>query len=200
MDDDIDVFAELGVEPSSPTTNSMDEDLLGLLADAPQASQEDPLAALVEEDEADAFTVQPEAHAPSSDTGAKSTATPSSDLPRTRTLSTEMVGKVIALLVQRGLAVDPRRLGLPSDAALEVAHVDVQQDGDVLIARAQATLNGVAMHPFAAVTMEEGGWSAMAPPQALPEGWHAMHDVLAKALMEGAQQLDEAVGGAATQT
>ena len=70
MDDDIDVFAELGVEPSSPATNAMDDDLLGLLADAPQTSQEDPLAALVEDNEADAFTVQPEVQAPSSETEA----------------------------------------------------------------------------------------------------------------------------------
>lgn len=199
MDDDIDVFAELGVEPSSPTTNAMDDDLLGLLADAPQTSQEDPLAALVEDDEADAFTVQPEVQAPSSETEATPNSSPASDVPRTRTLSTEMVGKVIALLVQRGLAVDPRRLGLPSDAVVEVAHVDVHEDGDVLIARAHATLNGAPMHPFAAVTMGEDGWTAMAPPHALPEGWHAMHDVLAKALMEGAQQLDEAVGGSVAQ-
>ena len=194
MDDDIDVFADLGVEPPSPVRNSVDEDLLGLLADAPQASQEDPLAALVEDDEADAFTVQPETHAHPSQAEA-----PSPNVPSTRTLSTEMVGKVIALLVQRGLAVDPRRLGLPSEAALEVAHVEVEQDGDVLIARAQATLNGTAMHPFAAVAMSEHGWTTMAPPEALPEAWHAMHDVLAKALMEGAQQLDEAVGGSVSQ-
>ena len=197
MDDDIDVFAELGVEPSSPTSTAGDEDLLGLLADAPQAGQEDPLAALIEEDEADAFTVQPEPSTPTSEPVTTPPSAPAADPPRT--LSTEMVGKVIALLVQRGLAVDPRRLGLPSNAALDVAHVDVQQDGDVLIARAQATLNGEAMHPFAAVTMGEHGWTAMAPPQALPEGWHAMHDVLAKALMEGAQQLDEAVGGSVAQ-
>lgn len=194
MDDDIDVFAELGVEPPAPATNSVDEDLLGLLADAPQASQEDPLAALVEDDEADAFTVQPEAHAPASEAD-----TSSPTVPSTRTLSTEMVGKVIALLVQRGLAVDPRRLGLPSEAALEVAHVDVEQDGDLLVARAQTSLNGVAMHPFAAVVMNDSGWTTMAPPEALPEAWHAMHDVLAKALMEGAQQLDEAVGGSVAQ-
>ena len=193
MDDDIDVFAELGVEPPAPATNSVDDDVLGLLADAPQATQEDPLAALVEDDEADAFTVQPEARAPASEVN-----TPSATVHSTRTLSTEMVGKVIALLVQRGLAVDPRRLGLPSDAVLDVAHVDVQQDDDVLIARAQARLNGVAMHPFAAVRMSNNSWTTMAPPEALPEAWHAMHDVLAKALMEGAQQLDEAVGRSVT--
>ena len=68
MDDDIDVFAELGVEPSSPTSTAGDEDLLGLLADVPQAGQEDPLAALIEEDEADAFTVQPEPSTPPSRT------------------------------------------------------------------------------------------------------------------------------------
>ena len=94
MDDDIDVFAELGVEPSSPTSTAGDEDLLGLLADAPQAGQEDPLAALIEEDEADAFTVQPEPSTPTSEPVTTPPSAPAADLPRT--LSTEMVGKVIA--------------------------------------------------------------------------------------------------------
>ena len=47
MDDDIDVFAELGVDVTSPPKKE-EEDLLGLLAEEPQGTNDDPLAALVE--------------------------------------------------------------------------------------------------------------------------------------------------------
>ena len=57
-------------------------------------------------------------------------------------------------------------------------------------------LNGAPMHPFAAVRLTEEGLTSLSPPEALPEAWHPMHDVLAKALMEGAQQLEQALGRA----
>ena len=82
-------------------------------------------------------------------------------------LSEEMIGQVVALLVQRGLSVDPRRLGLPADAGLDVGHVTVDRDQDLLIARADVTLNGTPMHPFAAVRLTEEGLTSLSPPDAL---------------------------------
>lgn len=192
MDDDIDVFAELGVDVTSPPKKE-EEDLLGLLAEEPQGTHDDPLAALVEGDEADAFTVQPEVEAPS---------TPVQDAPRqpdagpSHALSEDMVAQVVALLVQRGLAADPQRLGLPAGTVLDVGHVSVERDHDVLVARAEVGFNGAAMHPFAAVQLTSDGCVSLPPPKDLPSAWHPMHDVLAAALLDGTQQLDQALGGA----
>ena len=111
-----------------------------------------------------------------------------------------MVGQVVALLVQRGLSVDPRRLGLPPQAMLDVGQVTVERDEDLLIARADVTLDGTPMHPFAAVRLTEQGLASLSPPDALPEAWHPMHDVLATALMEGSQQLEQTLGRAWTRT
>ena len=193
MDDDIDVFAELGVDVTAAPQQEEDDDLLGLLADASPQGQEDPLATLVESDEADAFTVQPEvAVAPPVADAPHATASDSHG----HALSEEMVAQVVALLVQRGLAVDPRRLGLPMDTGLEVMDVAVERDDDLLIARADVMLDGAAMHPFAAVRLTDAGCETLPAPEALPATWHPMHDVLAAALMDGAQQLDQALGGA----
>lgn len=193
MDDDIDVFAELGVTPTAvPAAGGGDDDLLGLLAEAPSAPTADPLAALMDGDEGEHATVQGVVEAPS----APEPSQPAREAQAAPALSEEMIGQVVALLVQRGLSVDPRRLGLPSDAALDVGHVTVERNEDLLVARADVTLNGAPMHPFAAVRLTEEGLTSLSPPEALPEAWHPMHDVLAKALMEGAQQLEQALGRA----
>ena len=200
MDDDIDVFAELGVTPTVPsTTSTKDDDLLGLLHDASAEPAEDPLAALMAGDEDTVETMQAvvEAHSspqPSAEEPAVAEAQPA---PKSAPALTEgMVGQVVALLVQRGLAVDPRRLGLSSDTLLDVGHVSVERDEDLLIARADVTLNGTPMQPFAAVRLTEQGLATLPPPAALPEAWHPMHDVLATALKEGSQQLEQALGQA----
>lgn len=199
MDDDIDVFAELGVTPTAaPAAGGGDDDLLGLLAEAPSAPTADPLAALMDGDEGGHETVQGVVEAPPAAEPAPAPE-PSQPAPEAQTapaLSEEMIGQVVALLVQRGLSVDPRRLGLPSDAALDVGQVTVERDDDLVVARANVTLNGAPMHPFAAVRLTEEGLTSLSPPDALPEAWHPMHDVLATALMEGAQQLEQALGRA----
>ena len=193
MDDDIDVFAELGVTPTAaPAAGGGDDDLLGLLAEAPSAPTADPLAALMDGEEGGHATIQGVVGAPS----APEPSQPAREAQAAPALSEEMIGQVVALLVQRGLSVDPRRLGLPSDAALDVGHVTVERNEDLLVARADVMLNGAPMHPFAAVRLTEEGLTSLSPPEALPEAWHPMHDVLAKALMEGAQQLDQALGRA----
>lgn len=190
MDDDIDVFAELGVTPTAaPAAGGEDDDLLGLLAEAPSAPTADPLAALMDED-------GPEAPPTAEPAPAPEPSQPAPEAQAAPALSEEMIGQVVALLVQRGLSVDPRRLGLPSDAALDVGHVAVERNDDLLVARADLTLNGAPMHPFAAVRLTEEGLTSLSPPAALPEAWHPMHDVLATALMEGAQQLEQALGRA----
>ena len=197
MDDDIDVFAELGVTPTAvPAAGGGDDDLLGLLAEAPSAPTADPLAALMDGDEGEHATVQGVVEAPSAPEPAfaPEPPQPAREAQAAPALSEEMIGQVVALLVQRGLSVDPRRLGLPSDAALDVGHVTVERNEDLLVARADVTLNGAPMHPFAAVRLTEEGMTSLSPPEALPEAWHPMHDVLAKALMEGAQQLEQALG------
>ena len=197
MDDDIDVFAELGVTPTAvPAAGGGDDDLLGLLAEAPSAPTADPLAALMDGDEGEHATVQGVVEAPSAPEPAfaPEPPQPAREAQAAPALSEEMIGQVVALLVQRGLSVDPRRLGLPSDAALDVGHVTVERNEDLLVARADVTLNGAPMHPFAAVRLTEEGLTSLSPPEALPEAWHPMHDVLAKALMEGAQQLEQALG------
>ena len=199
MDDDIDVFAELGVTPTAvPAAGGGDDDLLGLLAEAPSAPTADPLAALMDGDEGEHATVQGVVEAPSAPEPAfaPEPPQPAREAQAAPALSEEMIGQVVALLVQRGLSVDPRRLGLPSDAALDVGHVTVERNEDLLVARADVTLNGAPMHPFAAVRLTEEGMTSLSPPEALPEAWHPMHDVLAKALMEGAQQLEQALGQA----
>ena len=199
MDDDIDVFAELGVTPTAvPAAGGGDDDLLGLLAEAPSAPTADPLAALMDGDEGEHATVQGVVEAPSAPEPAfaPEPPQPAREAQAAPALSEEMIGQVVALLVQRGLSVDPRRLGLPSDAALDVGHVTVERNEDLLVARADVTLNGAPMHPFAAVRLTEEGMTSLSPPEALPEAWHPMHDVLAKALMEGAQQLEQALGRA----
>ena len=199
MDDDIDVFAELGVTPTAvPAAGGGDDDLLGLLAEAPSAPTADPLAALMDGDEGEHATVQGVVEAPSAPEPAfaPEPPQPAREAQAAPALSEEMIGQVVALLVQRGLSVDPRRLGLPSDAALDVGHVTVERNEDLLVARADVTLNGAPMHPFAAVRLTEEGLTSLSPPEALPEAWHPMHDVLAKALMEGAQQLEQALGRA----
>ena len=199
MDDDIDVFAELGVTPTAaPAAGGGDDDLLGLLAEAPSAPTADPLAALMDGDDGGHDRVQDVVEAPPAPEPA-SAPEPSRPAPEAQAapaLSEEMIGQVVALLVQRGLSVDPRRLGLPSDAALDVGHVTVERNDDLLVARADVTLNGAPMHPFAAVRLTEEGLTSLSPPDALPEAWHPMHDVLATALMEGAQQLEQALGRA----
>ena len=197
MDDDIDVFAELGVTPTAaPAAGGGDDDLLGLLAEAPSAPTADPLAALMDGDEGEHATVQGVVEAPSAPEPAfaPEPPQPAREAQAAPALSEEMIGQVVALLVQRGLSVDPRRLGLPSDAALDVGHVTVERNEDLLVARADVMLNGAPMHPFAAVRLTEEGMTSLSPPEALPEAWHPMHDVLAKALMEGAQQLEQALG------
>ena len=199
MDDDIDVFAELGVTPTAaPAAGGGDDDLLGLLAEAPSAPTADPLAALMDGDEGGHATVQGVVEAPSAPEPAfaPEPSQPAREAQAAPALSEEMIGQVVALLVQRGLSVDPRRLGLPSDAALDVSHVTVERNEDLLVARADVMLNGAPMHPFAAVRLTEEGLTSLSPPEALPEAWHPMHDVLAKALMEGAQQLEQALGRA----
>lgn len=199
MDDDIDVFAELGVTPTAaPAAGGGDDDLLGLLAEAPSAPTADPLAALMDGDEGGGATVQGVVEAPSAPEPAfaPEPPQPAREAQAAPALSEEMIGQVVALLVQRGLSVDPRRLGLPSDAALDVGHVTVERNEDLLVARADVMLNGAPMHPFAAVRLTEEGLTSLSPPEALPEAWHPMHDVLAKALMEGAQQLEQALGRA----
>ena len=199
MDDDIDVFAELGVTPTAvPAAGGGDDDLLGLLAEAPSAPTADPLAALMDGDEGGHATVQGVVEAPSAPEPAfaPEPPQPAREAQAAPALSEEMIGQVVALLVQRGLSVDPRRLGLPSDAALDVSHVTVERNEDLLVARADVMLNGAPMHPFAAVRLTEEGLTSLSPPEALPEAWHPMHDVLAKALMEGAQQLEQALGRA----
>ena len=199
MDDDIDVFAELGVTPTAvPAAGGGDDDLLGLLAEAPSAPTADPLAALMDGDEGEHATVQGVVEAPSAPEPAfaPEPSQPAGEAQAAPALSEEMIGQVVALLVQRGLSVDPRRLGLPSDAALDVGHVTVERNEDLLVARADVMLNGAPMHPFAAVRLTEEGLTSLSPPEALPEAWHPMHDVLAKALMEGAQQLEQALGRA----
>ena len=199
MDDDIDVFAELGVTPTAvPAAGGGDDDLLGLLAEAPSAPTADPLAALMDGDEGGDATVQGVVEAPSAPEPAfaPEPSQPAREAQAAPALSEEMIGQVVALLVQRGLSVDPRRLGLPSDAALDVGHVTVERNEDLLVARADVMLNGAPMHPFAAVRLTEEGLTSLSPPEALPEAWHPMHDVLAKALMEGAQQLEQALGRA----
>ncbi|MGB2393938.1 MAG: hypothetical protein ACPICH_07470, partial [Poseidonia sp.] len=75
-------------------------------------------------------------------------------------------------------------------------HVSVERNEDLLIARADVTLNGTPMQPFAAVRLTEQGLATLPPPAALPEAWHPMHDVLATALKEGSQQLEQALGQA----
>ena len=199
MDDDIDVFAELGVTPTAaPAAGGGDDDLLGLLAEAPSAPTADPLAALMDGDEGGHATVQGVVEAPSAPEPAfaPEPSQPAREAQAVPALSEEMIGQVVALLVQRGLSVDPRRLGLPSDAALDVGHVTVERNEDLLVARADVMLNGAPMHPFAAVRLTEEGLTPLSPPEALPEAWHPMHDVLAKSLMEGAQQLEQALGRA----
>lgn len=199
MDDDIDVFAELGVTPTAaPAAGGGDDDLLGLLAEAPSAPTADPLAALMDGDEGGHATVQGVVEAPSAPEPAfaPEPSQAAREAQAAPALSEEMIGQVVALLVQRGLSVDPRRLGLTSDAALDVGHVTVERNEDLLVARADVTLNGAPMHPFAAVRLTEEGLTTLSPPEALPEAWHPMHDVLAKALMEGAQQLEQALGRA----
>ena len=199
MDDDIDVFAELGVTPTAvPAAGGGDDDLLGLLAEAPSAPTADPLAALMDGDEGEHATVQGVVEAPSAPEPAfaPEPSQPAREAQAASALSEEMIGQIVALLVQRGLSVDPRRLGLPSDAALDVGHVTVERNEDLLVARADVMLNGAPMHPFAAVRLTEEGLTSLSPPEALPEAWHPMHDVLAKALMEGAQQLEQALGRA----
>ena len=198
MDDDIDVFAELGVTPTvSPAVSTEDDDLLGLLAEAPPAPTADPLGALMDDDE-DAFEAVEEAvEAPPAPQPVPEPA-PSQDVSEKAApaLSEEMVGQVVALLVQRGLSVDPRRLGLPPQAMLDVGQVTVERDEDLLVARADVTLDGAPMHPFAAVRLTEQGLASLSAPDALPEAWHPMHDVLATALMEGSQQLEKTLGRA----
>lgn len=199
MDDDIDVFAELGVTPTAaPATGGGDEDLLGLLAEAPSAPTADPLAALMDGDEDGFETAQGavEATPAAEPAPAPEPSQPIPDAQAAPALSEEMIGQVVALLVQRGLSVDPRRLGLPADTGLDVGHVTVERDQDLLVARADVTLNGTPMHPFAAVRLTEEGLASLSPPDALPEAWHPMHDVLATALMEGSQQLEQALGRA----
>ena len=199
MDDDIDVFAELGVTPTAaPAAGGGDDDLLGLLAEAPAAPTADPLAALMDGDEGGHATVQGVVEAPSAPEPAfaPEPSQPAREAQAAPALSEEMIGQVVALLVQRGLSVDPRRLGLPSDATLDVGHVTVERNEDLLVARADVMLNGAPMHPFAAVRLTEEGLTSLSPPEALPEAWHPMHDVLAKSLMEGAQQLEQALGRA----
>ena len=199
MDDDIDVFAELGVTPTAaPAAGGGDDDLLGLLAEAPSAPTADPLAALRDGDEGGHATVQGVVEAPSAPEPAfaPEPSQPAREAQAAPALSEEMIGQVVALLVQRGLSVDPRRLGLPSDATLDVGHVTVERNEDLLVARADVVLNGAPMHPFAAVRLTEEGLTSLSPPEALPEAWHPMHDVLAKSLMEGAQQLEQALGRA----
>ena len=199
MDDDIDVFAELGVTPTAPLTTSTEEDdVLGLLAEAPSSPAEDPLAALM--DEIDDDLPVPDVSAQPEVEPTQTAPQPAPEATSTPALTEDMVGQVVALLVQRGLSVDPRRLGLPSEALLDVGHVTVQRDEDLLIARADVTLAGTPMHPFAAVRLSEQGMTALSPPDALPEAWHPMHDVLATALMEGSQQLEHALGRTWMQT
>ena len=116
MDDDIDVFAELGVTPTAaPAAGGGDDDLLGLLAEAPSAPTADPLAALMDGDEGGHETVQGVVEAPPSaePAPAPEPSQPAPEAQAAPALSEEMIGQVVALLVQRGLSVDPRRLGLP---------------------------------------------------------------------------------------
>ena len=202
MDDDIDVFAELGVTPTAPpAAPAEDNDLLGLLAAAPPAPAADPLAALMDGDE-DAFEAVEEAveAPPATQSVSEPASSQAFSEKAAPALSEEMVGQVVALLVQRGLSVDPRRLGLPPQAMLDVGQVTVERDEDLLIARADVTLDGTPMHPFAAVRLTEQGLASLSPPGALPEAWHPMHDVLATALMEGSQQLEQTLGRAWTRT
>ena len=198
MDDDIDVFAELGVTPTaSPAAPAEDDQLLGLLAEAPSAPTADPLAALMDDEERAPKAVEEPVEAPPVTQPAPATPQPASE-EAAPSLTEEMVGQVVALLVQRGLSVDPRRLGLPQETMLDVGQVTIERDEDLLIARADVMLDGTPMHPFAAVRLTEQGLASLSPPGALPEAWHPMHNVLATALMEGSQQLEQTLGRAWT--
>ena len=199
MDDDIDLFAELGVTPTAaPAAGGGEDDLLGLLAEDPSAPTADPLAALMDDDADTVEATEAVVEAPLADQAASAPAPvqPAPSEEAAPGLSEGMVAQVVALLIQRGLAVDPRRLGLPPETMLDVGQVTVERDEDLLIARAEVALDGTPMHPFAAVRLTEEGLTSLSPPDALPEAWHSMHDVLTTALLDGAQQLERALGRA----
>jgi hypothetical protein len=203
MDDDIDLFAELGVDPSPAPDAAAGDDLLGLLAehDASGSSPQeaDPLSALMDDDEEQSVPDLPVVQAepiPHPEPTEPMPVVQAELAPPSHSLSEAMLGNIVALLVERGLGVDPRRLGLHDGANVVVDRVAVEREEDLLIARVDVHIDGVDMHPFAAVQLTVDGATPLAAPASLPAAWHAMHNALATCLEDGAKQLDAALGGA----
>ncbi len=203
MDDDIDLFAELGVDPSPAPDAAAGDDLLGLLAehDASGSSPQeaDPLSALMDDDEEQSVPDLPVVQAepiPHPEPTEPMPVVQAESAPPSHSLSEAMLGNIVALLVERGLGVDPRRLGLHDGANVVVDRVAVEREEDLLIARVDVQIDGVDMHPFAAVQLTVDGATPLAAPASLPAAWHAMHNALATCLADGAKQLDAALGGA----
>jgi len=202
MDDDIDLFAELGVDRSPAPAAGAGDDLLGLLAEhdtsGSSAQEADPLSALMDDEEErvqDLPVVQAEP-IPDPEPTEPMPVVQAEPVPPSHSLSEAMLGNIVALLVERGLGVDPRRLGLHESANVVVDRVAVERDEDLLIARVDVQIDGVHMHPFAAVQLTIDGATPLAAPASLPAAWHAMHNALATCLADGAKQLDAALGGA----
>jgi hypothetical protein len=203
MDDDIDVFAELGVAPMQSAPAAEDDDLLGLLVEhdttGPSAQVLDPLAALMDDEAPLEEPILPVVDAepiPPPEAPPTLPVVDAKPVAPTHSLSESMLSNIVALLVERGLGVDPRRLGLPNGADVVVHRVNVERDHDLLVARADVRIDGTPMHPFAAVRLTNNGAAALPAPESLPPEWHPMHDALAACLADGAQQLDAALGGA----
>jgi len=202
MDDDIDLFAELGVDRSPAPAAGAGDDLLGLLAEhdtsGSSAQEADPLSALMDDEEErvqDLPVVQAEP-IPDPEPTEPMPVVQAEPVPPSHSLSEAMLGNIVALLVERGLGVDPRRLGLHESANVVVDRVAVERDEDLLIARVDVQIDGVHMHPFAAVQLTIDGATPLAAPASLPAAWHAMHNALATCLADGAKELDAALGGA----
>jgi len=203
MDDDIDLFAELGVDPSPAPDAGAGDDLLGLLAEhdasGSSAQEADPLSALMDDDEEERVPDLPVVQAepiPHPEPTEPMPVVKAEPVPPSHSLSEAMLGNIVALLVERGLGVDPRRLGLHEGANVIVDRVAVEREEDLLIARVDVQIDGVHMHPFAAVQLTIDGATPLAAPASLPAAWHAMHNALATCLADGAKQLDAALGGA----
>ena len=203
MDDDIDLFAELGVDRSPAPAAGAGDDLLGLLAEhdtsGSSAQEADPLSALMDDEEEEPVPDLPVVQAepiPHPEPTEPMPVVQAEPVPPSHSLSEAMLGNIVALLVERGLGVDPRRLGLHESANVVVDRVAVERDEDLLIARVDVQIDGVDMHPFAAVQLTVDGATPLAAPASLPAAWHAMHNALATCLADGAKQLDAALGGA----
>ena len=192
MEEDIDVFAELGVERAPSTQMAQQDDLLGMLIEEEATSSADPLAHLVKDAEliealpAVEAVALPEDPSPAStkDAGAPSWAP-------------HVENGVLALLVERGLKVEPTRLGLPAGTTVQVDRVTVDRQDGLLVARASLLVDGLSMHPFAAASTQEEQPEPLPAPSSLPEEWHGLHDALAACLVEGAAQLRAVLRGSA---